>query len=358
MKPYAQLNRNEKIEAFLQTIEATHAAMDPSGFWPAPAACIEAYFGDILAVDLFEKFKKDQEQFARALNRIKAEILKLTLYSGWGQIGLKVAKKFEGYQITTKQISDFVVGILDAVARQRPRDPLCLGGTNPVLSRQEIGGLLDKPGWEGAGDPKLKKAVAGLNITAESLTWSLFYDINRCGGMRIHGPYQTAEGTMVVRDFFDLAPPLWKLKNQYPKLQTCLIYDEGIDIQIDFANHIVYDAPIINRLQLYRIVADRPLRTLDQIKKLDDYYSARRKRQTAAVNALEPAGIIKKGAEIAWYLLGGFWDFYGQDWQPSELVAKRIKGLGLKYWRRYQKPRPHTRQRTRLLFDPRNGFID
>lgn len=357
MRPYSELAIDEKIERLLAAVETTHSGMDPNEFWPATSAQIEAYFDDILAVSIFKKFKKDKGKFKKALARVEPEILKTLLCSGGGIIGLKVARRFENYPLSTEEFKDFVVCILDSIAERRKDDEFCLAGTNLALSQEEVGELARKTTWKKAEGSGIKKAIAGLNVTAESLTWAIFYDIYRNAGMLIHGPYETSKGILLCRDFFDLNPPIWKLKNKYPKLKIYLIYEDGVEISIDFVNHQTYKAPIVNRLKFYSVTADKTFATLREVEKLDDYYSGLRKKQVETVESLKPLDVVKKGTEIHYYMLKDFFTFYGEGWEPPRKVYERIEKFGLKYWKRYGKPRVYGEFWAKKLYDPRNDFV-
>lgn len=358
MVDYSKLSTGRKIEKFLEAIQTAHAGMDPNEFWPATPAQIEAYFDDILALNIFEKFKSNKDKFIKALDSVEPEVLKTFLYSGGSIVGLKVAKKFEGYKLKKTDFIDFVVTILDSIIKRRRQDPFCLGGKNIVLGSKDVDKLLKNRTWVKAKDTELKKAVVGLNVTTESLVWSLFYDIYRSVGMLIHGPYPTSKGILLARDFFDLEPPIWKFSNAYPQLAVYLIYEDTVDIRIDFANHPVYASPIVDKLKFFWIKADRQLKTVKEIEDIDEYYSALRKKQVAHVESLEPVEIIKKGAEIHYYMLKGFFDFYGEDWRPPQIVYDRIDRLGPKYWERYKRPRNYGGGTwARKIYDPRSDFI-
>lgn len=357
---YFQLTKAEKIERFLAAVAAAFSGMGEAELWPASPPQVEMYFSDILAVSLFEKFKKDKKRFGKALDCVEAEILRTLLYSA-GIIGLKVVKMFEGYKISVEEFEDFVVAILDSIARRRQGDEFTLEGTNPVFGREEVEELVRKERWEKVRDSTIKKVIARLNVAAESLTWTLFYDNYRSAGMRIHGPYLTLKGVLLCRDFFDLNPPMWNLQNKYPGLKALLIYKDDVKITVDFVNHLLYSSPIVDKLQFYAITAQKPLRSLRGIEELEDYYLGLGKRQAASVESLPPLEVIKKGAEIHYYMLKDFFGFYGEDWRPPEEVYERINRLKLKYWQRYRKPSGHPHKESgswaRRAYDPRSNYI-
>lgn len=357
---YSKLTDDEKIEKFLQAVQTAFSGMGEVALWPANAPQIEASFSSILAVSIFEKFKEDRKRFGKALDRVEAEILRALLHSGGGIIGLKVAKRHEGYKISPEEFKDFIVCILNSIAKGRKEDPFCLEGKNLVLSTEEAESLSKGPDWGEAKDPKLKRAIAGLNVAAESLTWALFYNIYRNAGMLIHGPYQMPKGILLCREFPDLNPPIWNLQNRCPKFKVHLIYEKGVEIKIDFLNHQIYEVPVVDSLRFYSIATDKPLKTLKEIGELGNYYSRLRQEQAERVEGLKLLEIIKKGAETHYYMLKDFFEFYGEGWWPPKEVYERIDRMGLKYWKRYRRPRhPHQEKGlwARKVFDPRNNFI-
>lgn len=360
MSDYAKLTDDEKIEKFLQAIQAAFSGMGDTKYWPANPPQIEVYFDDILAISIFEKFKEDRGKFERALGRVEPEILKTILYSGGGITGLKVARrKYEGYKLSTEELKDFIVCILDSIAARRRGDEFCLEGKNLVWGPKEAEEVVKETSWESAKSLGLKRAIAGLNVTAESLTWALFFDIYRSAGMRIHGPYQIQEGILLCRDFCNLNPPVWNLQNRYPELKAYLIYERDVKINIDFVNHPIYKTPIADRLKSYSIISKSPLKTLKEIEELKEYYSQLRQRQAVHIEALNPLEIVRKGAEIHYFMLKDFFKFYGEDWRPPKEVYERIDRMGLKYWKRYKySKRPQHPQEEKGLwakrtYDPR-----
>ena len=355
---YSLLTKEEKLEKFLQAVELAFSKMDTTSFWPASAAQIDASFCDLLAVAVFERFKKDRQVFTRALSQVEAELLRTFLICS-GIIGLKVAKLYEGYSLSTAEFEDFVVAILDSIASRRKGDEFCLKGTNPALSPQEIQHLLKEKGWQQAKNSRIRRAIARLNVTLESFTWTLFYDIYRYAGMVIHGPYITSQGVLLCRNFFNLNPPLWQIDNQYPTIDVYLIYEKGTKITIDFANHQFYPTPIVDKLRFWRVSSPRQrFESLAAIEELESYFSQLREKQAKRVESLKPLEIIKKGAEINYFMLKEFFAFYGDDWRPPKKVYERIERFGMKYWKRFAKMKmPHTGSWARKAFDPRTDFI-
>lgn len=346
------MNKDRRIDRLLDAIEQAFAGIDSGSVWPCRVPQIEAYYSDIIAVELFEKFLKDQGRFKKALAQVKVDTLRTSLYS-CTIIGLKVARKYEGYKLNNDDFIDFIISFCDVIKDNVWNDEFCADGRNLILGPKEIAKILKEKNWQEAEEEGIQREMAALNIGTESLTWALYFDAYRCGGMYLHGPYETPRGNLIIRDFYDLNPPFWKTNNRFPVLQTLLIYEKDIEAKIDFMDHILYKEPVVKKLRQFVVIANKPLKTKPEIEDLDEYYSELRQKQVKKVESLPPIEIVKKGAEIYYYL---FKDFYGEDWLPPKKFYNRVDRLGLKYWRRFNTIKKRPASYFRKLYDPRNDF--
>ncbi len=350
------MNKDERIDRLLDTLEVAQEGMDGTTFWPCHPAQIEAYFSHFFALDLLDKFKEDKRKFERGLKMVKIGVLRQLFYS-FAIVGLKVANKFEGYKIPTRDIVDFTVCILDVVKNQTQGDEYCLDGKNLLLGKFEAEKIVEMSGWQKPENLEKKKILAHLTVGAEALVWSLFYDFLRQGGVEVHGPYETSKGMLLIRDFYDLDPPVWKTNNKYPQLKMHLLYQFPIDIKIDFANHLVYKKAILEKLKGFLVVSNNKVISIEEIKKIDEYYAKLREKQVKSVESLPPLEMVRKGVEIFYYLMKDFFDFYNQDWHPPEEVYNNIKKVGLKYWERYKPTKREGPSVFRKLYDPRIEWV-
>lgn len=349
------MDKDKRIDRLLDSIEQAFSGIDSTTVWPCCVPQIEAYYGDIIAVDLFERFLKDRNKFKKALSRVKVDTLRTSLYS-CSILGLKVARKYEGYKLSDEDFVDFVLTFCDAIKDQVLSDEFCADGKNFTLKAKEVRQILKKKDWQKAEGEELQREIAAFNVGTESLAWTLYFDAYRSGGMYLHGPYEVPNGLLIIRDFYDLNPPFWKINNEFPTLQTLLIYERDIRVKIDFMDHIFYEKPVVRKLRQFAIIANKSLKTEQEIENLENYYSHLCQRQVRAVESLKPIEIIKKGAEIYYYLFKDFFELYGENWHSPKRFYERVDEVGLKYWQRYSTIKAQPASYFRKLYDPRNDF--
>jgi len=329
--------------------------------WPANASQIEAYFSDIVATTIFDKFKKDPVKCKKALSALTLFTLYASLYHT-EIVGLKVGKIFEGYPANQKDILNFAFFVFNVIESKTQDDIFCLNGSHKVLSRKEVKEIEKTQEWTEAKDQKIKKEIANLIISLESSVWALYFDSFSCAGKEIHGPYQVAgKNIILVRNYFNLNPKeIWSVKGKYRSIRMRLKYSKKAGIKLDYANHIKSAKPLLNELISFSISVDgKRVAALSEIRSLSRYFSHLAKKQAERINALPSLEIIKKGAEIYYYRYKKFFEYYGEDWHPPQQVYDRINGLKLRWWKYYQnnENRKESPSHYVKLFDPRNDFI-
>lgn len=356
------LSETNTLNKFLLAVRRSYSDMDAARTpWPANASQIEAYFSDIIATAIFDKFKKDPVKCKKALSALTLFILYASLYHT-EIVGLKVGKIFEGYPANQKDILDFTLFIFNVIRSKTQDDIFCLNGSHKVLTKKEIKEIEKTQEWTEAKDQKIKKEISNLIISLESSVWALYFDSFSCAGKEIHGSYQTADKNIVlIRDYFNLDPKeIWSVKGKYQSVRICLKYPKKAGIKLDYANHIKSTKPLLNELVSFSILVDgKQVAALFEIHSLFRYFSRLAKKQAERVNALPPLEILKKGAEIYYYRYKKFFEYYGEDWQPPQRVYNRINSLKLKWWKRYEnkKGKKFSPNHYVKLFDPRNDFI-
>jgi len=348
------------IENFLDALEKAHSGMDITTCWPVHPAQIEASFSDLVAMRVFNKWKENKEKFLEGISRVPVDSIRAYLCSA-GLIGLKVARVLEHKDINIRETENFILDILGNIQERVFNDALCRDGRNLLYPLEKVenwlaNGIVSNLSEEG------KKAVAGLNIASESLSWSMFYDMYRSGGFVISGPYETSKGKVLIRENIDLTPPFWPFRCKYSWLREILVYDENVEVTGDFANHFIYNRPIVLKLKGFKIETNREkLNTMESITELIDYFEELRRKHTEYVESLKPLDVIKNGAKIYSYLYKDLWQSYGENWIPDREVIKRIEKNGLKYWHEYGLAREQEEEEPvyyRKLYDPRNDFVE
>lgn len=347
--------KRQLIRKFVKAIKQAFQNLGCYRLWPAEAAQIQAYSNTFLAAWFFEKYKEDPKKFWEGLKKLRVNHLYSLLYDVV-VVGLKVAKGFENYPISQKEIVDFVAFISNTTYKKIQNDIFCVKGTHNVLSKGEISNIIKKTKWIKT-DKETSKEPSKLSIAADSLDWSLYFDVFAIGGMVAHGPYRCKDGILMVKDWFDLNPPIWKIRNKYPKLLMYLIYKPIKDLRFDIMNHFTTKENMPEKLLKFSVICGRRTSNIEQIKKLTSYYNRLTIKQTQYINNLKPLDIITKGTEIGYYIYKDFFDYYKMDWRPPKKVYANIKRQGLKHWNRYKsKPSLATPQNV-TIFDPRSDFV-
>jgi len=350
----------ELLKKFLLAIKDCFSTMEESTFWPANAAQIEAYFSDIIALNLFKRFKENPKEFKRALSTLRAFTLYASLYHT-EIVGLKTAKLYSGYPKTQRDILDFVFSFFDVIESKVKGEVFCLDGTHRILTQKEIKKIEREKKWIKANNA-IKREIANLIVSLENLTWALYFDPFPCAGREIHGPYFLGEGkVMLIRDYFNLNPKeIWKIKNKYPSVKMYLIYPKEVNIKLNYANQVKSSQSLKDALISFSIeVNQKQITNLSQISRLFKYFCLLGGKQAEKVNKLSSLEILRKGAEIYYYRYKNFFEYYGEDWHPPAEVYERINKLKLKWWnifksdvRKKKPPQFYVK-----LFDPRNNFI-
>ncbi len=355
-------SKNGTINKFLSAIKSTYSDMDISRTsWPATAPQLEAYFSDIIATTIFKKYKENSKKCEEALNTLSVFTLYASLYHT-EIIGLKVSKIFNNYPKDQKDIIDFVLFIFNVIKKRIQGELFCLDKTHKILTEKEVKILEKKLKWTEIKKKEIKKEISILIVSLESLIWSLYFDSFTCAGCERQGPYFANNNEVIlIRNYFNLNPKeIWPIKNKYQSVKMHLKYSQGINIQLDYANHIKSSNSLQDKLISFSIIADKKqIATLSEICSLSKYFSHLAKEQAERINRLSPLRIIKKGAEIYYYRYKNFFDYYKEDWRPPQQVYDRINGLRLKWWNYYKsdKDKKKSPEYYVKLFDPRNNFI-
>jgi len=355
-------SKDNILDKFLSAIRLTYSDMDISRTsWPATAPQIEAYFSDIIATTIFNKFKENYKKCEEALNTLSVFTLYASLYHT-EITGLKVGKIFNGYPASKKEIVDFTLFIFNIIRKRIQGKIFCLDKTHKILPEKEIKNLEKKLKWTEAKNQAIKKEISILIISLENLIWSLYFDSFTCTGCERQGPYFVNHNKIIlIRNYFNLNPKeIWPIKNKYQSVRMYLKYPQNTGIKLDYGNHIKSSKPLQNKLISFSIIANKKqITALSEIRSLSEYFSRLAKNQAEKVNKLSPLEIIKKGTKIYYYRYKNFFDYYEEDWQPSQQVYDRIDDLKLRWWNYYRSDRSKKKSPEYYvkLFDPRNDFI-
>jgi len=347
------------LNKFLLSVKQCYSDMDAARTpWPANAFQMESYFCDIIATTIFDKFKENPKKCEKALSALSVFTLYSALHHG-EIVGLKVGKVFDNYPKNQEDILNFTFFIFKIIKSKIQKDIFCLNGTHRILTIEEIKKTQEQIETK---DQKIKKEIASLIVSLESLIWALYFDFSVCAGSEKHGPYLAdKKNVILVRNYFDLSPKeIWSTDNKYPSVKMYLKYPENVGIKINSNNQIKSSKPLGDELISFSIyVGKKKITSLSEIRSLSQYFSHLTEKQAKKVNVLSPLEIIKKGAEIYYYRYKKFFEYYGEDWHPPQQVYDRINGLKLRWWKYYQNNENRKKSPSNYvkLLDPRNDFI-
>lgn len=353
--------QNESINKFLLAVRKTFSTMDSRTIWPANGPQLESYFADVIAMDMFKKFKDDPNKFHKSLNKINVFALYTSLCNAEIS-GLKVEKEYEGSP-TTQDIIDFYLFFFDILEKKVGTDIFCLNDKHRILSESQVEKIKMDLLQVDHADLEIKKEIAKLILALESLIWALYYDLFPCAGSERHGPYSVEkENVILVRDYFNIDPSeIWPIDNKYSSIKIFLKYPKNTDIKINLNNQIRSSKPLRNELISFLIYVDgEKVTSLSEIRSLFQYFSGLVEKQAKRVNTLPPIKIMEKGAEIYYYRYKNLYKDHKEDWHPPRQIYNRIDGFRLRFWNYYKanKDKKKPASYYAKILDPRNDFVD
>lgn len=348
---------NHKIDLLLDAICRAEEGMDARESWPAAAGQIEAYFSDIFALQLFQKYRTNKFLFRTAVSFLTLGKIRSLFYHS-PIIGLKAVKVERSCPLTTEDIVGYTVFLIDILKERAKSDPFCRDGKFSAWGAGGVEAQIKNLKWAEVLKEKIRRKVIYLYLAAESLVWRLQFDIYRTAGSFTHGPYHIPGGVLVVKEFFDLDPYYWQLKNRYHSMRAFLVYEPKTEINYDFSNHPRHRGTS-KRLLKFSISVNNYLLKPTGFAELTDYYERLGSKVSRQVNQMGPTEIVKLGAKINWFMYRNIFEYFGEEGKPDESVFHAIDKLGLKYWRKFDPNRTPKLKSDyyRRLFDPRNNFI-
>lgn len=346
-----------EIDLLLEAIIKAQSGMDARTFWPCHPAQIEAYFSDLIALDLLEKYRQDKEKFGQAIDEVPVDILRFHLLD-CGLIGLEVLRKYKEVEVSVEDILEFVSVINASIKKRIQSDIFCLDGQNKILSDNELFDLINNKDFYKLSSIEERRMVSSFYISAESYVWSLYFDLYRDAGLVIHGLYDHLGGKLLIRDFLDFTPDFLLGPPQIKPIKLFLLYDSDFTLQIDYANHPQYQDSHLDHLKGFLALSDNQELKVEDLLILEKSMEDSRSALVKKIEELKPYELIWEGAKRYWYLFKDFFAYYDLNHQPPDKIKERIEEQGLKYWERYE---PGTKKPDldyyRLLYDPRNSFL-
>lgn len=346
------------VEDYLEAITDVVVGGEAQQFWPFSPGQVDSYFIDIFARDIFEKSRQNPEEFKKALSLLPPNLLRWFLLP-FVILGLKLTKKYDGYRVTSQEMISFIETVREVLLKMVSSEPFCLDGQNIILTDERIKKINQNLNWFGVSE---RKVVNLLSLNLESYVWSIDFDLFAYAVIW-HGPYSLPRDKVIfAKSFFDLNNPVWRLKQPYFKIDIFYLFNNPIDIRIDFAGHTVYKQKIWDQLVNVAVVVDgKNIKSSNELKIISQEFSNHRDKRVKIINSLSPEKIIRKAIEVYYYMFRNFFNYYKESWTPPKEVEQRLKKVGLKYWQEfalkenYEEPGEDFFKR---LYDPRNDFTD
>jgi hypothetical protein len=350
-----------RIELFLNAVRHSFPEQDPKVYWPLNGGQVDAYFDVAEAFDVYERINElKKECTIKELAEIvpNSDILRSFLLNN-GILGLKIARMEKLEPINNGEILDYLETIFDLIGKQVKNDIFCMDGKNLILTDDEVASL--NFNWN-VVDEATKRNVSNLVVTGTHYCYSLFYDLFKSTGFRIHGPYSMKNvfgdgSVLLVREYYNLNPTIWDMDFPNEKFTMYTVYKD-MDFRLDLLNHPHSETGIGNKLIAYYVTVDGKPIGLDEMENFEQILEKKTLEQTAVVESLSDFDKIRKGAEISTYAFRKLRAHTKKKFDVMEKLEENIVEFDRKFLEEfeYKKNIPDINHWV-ALFDPRTDVL-
>lgn len=325
---------------FSKAINNANGKMDGRTFWPGSGGQLAASYIAIDANDILQKMSKLDMEKTNFTDLFRTPAKMRYVLTGNYMIGLKVLVRDK--KISKEESINAVKDFFSVLEKLVDSDPFCLKGKNLVYNKKQLNQELDSIIFQKA-DETTKKTLPRLSVALDSLIWSEYYDVFIDAGLNLHGPYILKDRhILVVKDYFDLKPvEIWDSVKEFPfkRIKISLKY-KPIDLKIDYLMHQTSTKPLAQNLVEWHAEAFDEngksfLLQADSLEELTAKALQVSSNQVEYVNNLELLDKIRKGAEICYYQLKEFREFFDKKWFPPQEVFEAIEKRGLECWNKF-----------------------
>lgn len=267
--------------------------------------------------------------------------------------------------LSKKEKLYIVEKLFDYLAVFRKKDIWCGDKSNVIWGLKEL-----KKSREGLAFFPMKeckfllKIEAGLFLYTELIFWA-----NHPLGHSFHGPYRIKEGDILVREYFDLRPDVWKFskKLSFSQVEIFEIYQQGTDLSLEFFERgIRTSKPFKQNLRNFALKVDgKSVEELEIIGELLDNLTEVIEEGGKFIQSLNIHQLIEKHAQYWFYALKPFCDLVHKEWCPPQKVLDNIykkfdkvnaiweNEVRKEFGRMKDLPLGQQKERLRRYFDPR-----
>ncbi len=345
---------------FLESLSNSLSSVNPNEVWPLRIPQMIYCFHEEFTIEL----KRQLTIAKRKLDSCEiAELFKMPsrirmILSGV-DIPLALKALVRKNIFRKNKTVDFINEFFSLLYCFNSQDPFCLNGTDKIWKSEEVdkyeqGGVW----WETSSVPA--RNVMNWVVDLYNLVWVFYYAAWLPAGLQIHGPYKVKDGTLLVRDYYDLAPAdIWELASDVPvrKISMGLLF-RNLTGGINFLNQPHFNEVLPDELVRFRIDIEN-----ESVKELKDFLLIIKKaqdittKQVEYVNQLDSLDQVSKASQICWYLKKDLSEAVSESWQPPQVIMENIKRNGEKFINKFKRIEEHDKNYWIKLYDVRNNFL-
>jgi hypothetical protein len=291
--------------------------------WPFhPMLPRALYWGGDFIMDLYNNLHQLTEKYS------DEEIAKL--FNGSGRLS-NILFNFDGLPMSALSKDEkiwLITKIFDLLSFYRKADIFCKDGRNTIWNKEKITQTLKNIEWTDVKEGNFKRNIERF----EAMLWSfteLIYFANHAIGHEFHGPYETKDGLLLVKEFYDLKPEFWNFTKEliFTNIKIFEIYKKDTTITIDFFGRGVRSIGSYrqNLLKIYMQIDDIVIRNEKQIEEYIDVL------EKVIGSGVKEAGNLNQKALFQKYMEAWYWamkplsERLNKSWKPSEKLYEKFK---------------------------------
>ncbi len=182
--------------------------------------------------------------------------------------------------------------------------------------------------WTDVSDDAFKRSLEKLEAELWLYAEQIYFS-NHPLGHEFHGPYETEEGVLLVKEFYDLRPEIWGFtsKLSFKSAKFFEVYKKGTVMSIDFFGRGVDAVKGYreNLLKVYMQVDDAVVTSAAQLKKYVDDLEKVMENGAKEIESLDQKTMLQKYMEIWYWALKPLKEKLNEDWRPPARQYEKFK---------------------------------